>query len=50
MILERPGQHEGQINVLFMDGHVETRDYPGEFPASKVFIEALASLDTLSKP
>jgi len=50
VILERPGQHEGQINVLFMDGHVETRDYPGEFPASKVFIEALASLDTLSKP
>lgn len=50
VIVERPGQHEGQINVLFMDGHVETLDYPGEFPGSKDFIEALASLDTLRKP
>ena len=50
VIMERPGQHEGQINVLFMDGHVETREYPGDFPASKPFIDALAALDTLRRP
>jgi prepilin-type processing-associated H-X9-DG protein len=26
------------VNVLFMDGHVEFRTYPGRFPVSKAFI------------
>ena len=47
LIVERPGHHPGKINVIYVDGHAETLDYPGEFPASKIFIEALHSLDTL---
>lgn len=49
VFIERPGQHGDQINILFMDGHVETRAYPGEFPASQAFIEALIALDALRK-
>jgi prepilin-type processing-associated H-X9-DG protein len=34
-------------NVLFTDGHVEYRKYPGAFPMAKVFIEGPQSLDAL---
>jgi len=47
VLIERPGHHDDQINVLFMDGHVERMTYPGAFPVSQPFIEALESLDTL---
>jgi len=35
----------GAGNVLYMDGHLAFRDYPGEFPMTRDFIEGLASLD-----
>ena len=47
VFIERPGHHDDQINVLFMDGHVERLTYPGEFPVSQPFIEALSSLEKL---
>ena len=47
VLIERPGHHDDQINVLFMDGHVERLTYPGAYPVSQPFIEALGSLDTL---
>jgi len=49
VFIERPGHHDNTINVLFMDGHVEFRPYPGEYPVSPVFIEALTSLDAPEK-
>jgi hypothetical protein len=33
--------------VLFLDGHTEFVPYPGKFPMTKRFIEALESLDAL---
>jgi len=45
----RPGHHGDQINVLFVDGHVGTPTYPGDYPVSKPFIEVLESLDALRK-
>jgi len=46
VVVERPGHHEPNgINVLFMDGHVEFLKYPGSYPASAAFIEALEDLD-----
>ena len=50
LMICRPGNHGGEVNVLFMDGHVERLHYPGKFPASKPFIEGLQSLDELRKP
>jgi prepilin-type processing-associated H-X9-DG protein len=45
LIIERPGFHEGGANVLFLDGHVEFMPYPGTFPMTKPFIQALQSLE-----
>ncbi len=47
VFIERPQHHDDQINVLFMDGHVERLTYPGAFPVSQPWIEALESLDAL---
>lgn len=47
VFIEKPGHHDDQINVLFMDGHVERLTYPGAFPVSQSFIETLLSLDVL---
>ena len=49
-MIERPGHHEGGANVLFMDGHVESMKYPGEWPMTEKFIKGLQSLDKLKKP
>ncbi|MBI5092014.1 MAG: hypothetical protein HZB26_06160 [Candidatus Hydrogenedentes bacterium] len=47
VIIERPGHHWRQGGyVLFMDGHVEWRDYPGPFPMTPAFIEGLINLET----
>lgn len=45
-MFEWPGNHEGQTggNVLYMDGHVEWHDYPGEFPMTEATITALAAI------
>lgn len=49
IFIERPGHHDDKVNVVFLDGHVEWPTYPGDFPVSKRFIEALESLDALRK-
>ena len=43
VMIEWPGNHEGHTggNVLYMDGHVEWHDYPGEFPMTENVIQAL---------
>ena len=42
VMVENPGHHEGPGgNVLYMDGHVEFVEYPGKFPMTPAFIEAL---------
>jgi prepilin-type processing-associated H-X9-DG protein len=47
IMIERPGMHESGANVLFLDGHVEFIRYPGKFPMTERFIQALESLDDL---
>jgi len=47
IMIERPGMHESGANVLFLDGHVEFVAYPGKFPMTERFIQALKSLDDL---
>lgn len=49
IMIERPGLQEGGSNVLYMDGHVAFIKYPGIFPMTEKFIQALESLDTLKK-
>jgi prepilin-type processing-associated H-X9-DG protein len=49
IMIERPGMQEGGASVLFLDGHVEFIKYPGEFPMTEKFIQALESLDALKK-
>jgi prepilin-type processing-associated H-X9-DG protein len=38
----------GGSNVLFMDGHVEYRRYPGEFPVSRKAAEILGELQSIT--
>jgi len=45
VIVERPEFHEGGANVLYLDGHVEFVSYPGKFPMTEHFIDALESLE-----
>lgn len=45
VMIERPGFHEGGASVLFMDGHVEFISYPGKYPMTEGFIQALESLE-----
>ncbi len=47
VLIERPGMHEQGANVLYLDGHVEFIRYPGKFPMTESFIQALESLDDL---
>lgn len=45
LMWEMPGAHsESGGFVLFMDGHTEWREYPGEFPMSPEFVERLSGL------
>ncbi|MFA6239633.1 MAG: H-X9-DG-CTERM domain-containing protein [Candidatus Hydrogenedentales bacterium] len=51
IMIERPQLHGNGGHVLFMDGHVEFRTYPGKFPMTVDFIDELCSLDKLeNKP
>ncbi|MFC1736028.1 hypothetical protein ACFL1X_07915 [Candidatus Hydrogenedentota bacterium] len=47
VMLEWPDNHEGLTggHVLYLDGHVEWHDYPGEFPMTTT---AINTLDTLA--
>jgi len=49
VIIERPGHHRHNPGgwVAFLDGRCELITYPGKFPMTKKFIEALESLDAL---
>jgi len=50
ILIERPGNHDRNGgNVLFLDGHVEFVDYPGKFPMTAQFVEALESLEDLAR-
>ncbi len=44
--IEWPDNHEGLSggNVLYLDGHVEWKPYPGEFPMTEATITALSEL------
>lgn len=44
MMIERPGLFKGGGHVLYADGHVRFLEYPGEYPMTQEFIEALESL------
>lgn len=46
VMIEWPGNHEGQTggNVLYMDGHVEWHNYPGDFPMTENVIQALDAI------
>ncbi len=45
VLVEWPGHHASPGgNVLYLDGHVEFVPYPGPFPMSPAFIEALQAL------
>jgi prepilin-type processing-associated H-X9-DG protein len=46
IIWEWPGHHEVEGgNVLYLDGHVDFVRYPGKFPMTEKFIEALREID-----
>ncbi len=48
VVIERPGRHSAPGGyVVFIDGHTEFMAYPGKFPMTTRFIEALQSLDAL---
>ena len=47
VIIERRGLFEGGGHVTYADGHTYFRPYPGEFPMTREFIEALESLGGL---
>jgi prepilin-type processing-associated H-X9-DG protein len=46
VLIEWPDNHEGASggHVLYVDGHVEWQDYPGEFPMTEATISTLANL------
>ncbi len=45
VIWEWPSNHVNGGHVLYMDRHVEFVTYPGEFPMTERFIEALRKLE-----
>jgi len=46
IMIERPGHHQPNGgHVLYMDGYVEFIKYPGKFPMTEKFIQALLDLD-----
>jgi prepilin-type processing-associated H-X9-DG protein len=46
VLMEWPGNHEGQSggHVLYLDGHAEWHDYPGEFPMTPTTVSTLGAL------
>jgi len=50
VVIEWPGNHRKLGgHVVFLDGHTEYMAYPGEFPMTEPFIEALRFLDALGQ-
>jgi prepilin-type processing-associated H-X9-DG protein len=49
VLIERPGNHGSLGNVLYMDGHVETRKCPGEFPYTPTVLDGLKKIGVLRK-
>lgn len=47
VMIERPGLFKGGGHVVYADGHTRFLDYPGEYPMTREFIEALESLGGL---
>ncbi len=51
IMIERPNIHKSYLrgggNVLFMDGHVEFRRYPGAWPMTEEVMELLHAMDAL---
>lgn len=45
VIMEWPGHHRGGAHVVYLDGHQEFVAYPGKFPMTQQFIEALQLID-----
>ena len=51
VMMEDPENHvPGGGNVLFMDGHVEFIKYPGQFPMTPAFVEALQDAAGTTQP
>ena len=48
-MIERQGLHRGGAHVLYKSGLVKFMEYPGEFPMTEKFIQALESLDDLKE-
>jgi len=44
VLWEVPSQSEGAGWVLYMDGHVEWKTYPGEFPMTEAFITRVKTI------
>ena len=48
LLIEPPDNHKPTgSNILFLDGHVEFRRYPGEWPMTEATMSALESLDRM---
>lgn len=45
LFIEWPGNHRDGAHVVYLDGHKEFVDYPGKFPMTKEFIEALHDIN-----
>ena len=49
VFIERPSQHDGGANVVYLDGHAEFLSYPGEWPMTEESIGVLLELDGLGE-
>ncbi len=51
LLFERPGNHAntGKLNVLYMDGHVEQKTCPGEFPYTPTVLKGLEQIAALKR-
>lgn len=45
VVIEWPGHHRKGGNVVYLDGHTECRDYPGAFPMTREFMDALHAIN-----
>lgn len=49
LLIERPGNHSRGANVLYLDGHVEMKKCPGEFPYTNAVLKELEKISALRK-
>jgi hypothetical protein len=45
VVIEWPGHHRRGAKVTYLDGHTEYVAYPGKFPMTPAFINALRAID-----